>query len=292
MHPHHHATQHSKHHSKRLCQHSSRCPTRATFAIVPRRMRGLLRGKLPRPVLQLATWCRQHAPKTAMDVRTRRCEQCSMTASFGQLNGEGDKRQFCKHHAPPHFQLDRRRKCRGGCGQVLLPASGTACANCNVWMRGSVTQPRMVVQFTIAAFLRERVSRLHDCLEMTCERQFCGLLLRPDIVLQARHGMVIVEVDEHQHRGYGYAKERQRMCRLAEVAPCPILVLRFNPHPFRLGRRRQVAQVPFRCRLDALLQWCVFGLRQASRATQDHHPKCQCVYLFFDNDQLCPSSQE
>jgi hypothetical protein len=63
----------------------------------------------------------------------------------------------------------------------------------------------------------------------------CEMKLRPDILFDKVTHLVIVEVDEHQHKDRVEWCECSRMVNLFEISDPPTVFLRYNPHAFFSG---------------------------------------------------------
>ena len=62
---------------------------------------------------------------------------------------------------------------------------------------------------------------------------------RPDGFIELMEHSIIVEIDEHQHRGYDAQCENRRMMQISEdLAHRPIVFIRLNPDNYRSGKQK------------------------------------------------------
>jgi hypothetical protein len=62
---------------------------------------------------------------------------------------------------------------------------------------------------------------------------------RPDLLLDIGHQVIIIEVDEHQHKGYKSNADNTRILELSDdVDNRPIVLIRFNPDAYNKGGTR------------------------------------------------------
>lgn len=117
------------------------------------------------------------------------------------------------------------RQC-ASCGlSNVVDESGT-CADCNHGHK--IISERLVKQKRVGAVLAEAgivpvsVDRVVDS---SCNKR------RPDFLIDAGTHFVVVECDEHQHRGS--ACETRRMFEIAQALGLPTVFVRYNPDAYK-----------------------------------------------------------
>ena len=252
-------------------------------------------------------FCVEHKLEGMQDVKNKRCEAagCTTSASYGipakqvtacaqhkavgmivqprktcshaRCNNTGthehDGKRLCETHAPPDATNLALARC-SSCGLLDVLTRGL-CPTCN---------PEAVARATHAKELQ--VKALLDLNGLTyvshdrvvdggaCERY------RPDFVFDAGTHMVVLEVDENQHKSYACLCEQQRMVNLSQAFGLPTLFLRYNPDGFT-GPTARPARLSESARTKVLTDWVKWSL------TPEYSPTamgayCTAVYLCYD----------
>ncbi|GAQ90268.1 hypothetical protein KFL_006200080 [Klebsormidium nitens] len=131
----------------------------------------------------------------------------------------------------------------------------------------------------------ERVAKLLEGASIDFKREHavsfrCILdtFARVDFIIILNGKVIVLEVDEYQHDGYGVACDVSRMIKLygawlLEGNTLPVRFLRYNPHLFRVdGKQKKLKRV---VREDRLLR----AIREASEAEGDG---MRVWYLYYD----------
>jgi hypothetical protein len=115
-------------------------------------------------------------------------------------------------------------------------------------------------------------------IDSSCSRR------RPDFVYHCGTHIVIVEVDENQHKGYlctAYGDDQEgkmkgEAIRMYEVGQCfdglPVLFLRYNPDAYKAKKKAALSE-----RQDTLVKWVKYCLEK-----QDWMVGFKVKYLFYD----------
>ena len=102
---------------------------------------------------------------------------------------------------------------------------------------------------------------------------------RPDFVFKTKYGVVILEVDEHQHRHYGALTEIERMkCIAVSFAGHAVTFVRWNPDGFVSHGIRK--RMPFNKKLQMLAEF-LEGILEI-----DPQGRCDVHYMFYDHDYV------
>ena len=115
-----------------------------------------------------------------------------------------------------------------------------------------------------------------------------GTFARTDFLILLQGKVIVVEVDENQHEGYGVACDISRMLRIYEAwivegNQLPVSIIRYNPHPFRVdGKEKRVTKKAREARL-------VEAIKEAGEGKADG---LQIRYMYYDMDGGRPKIME
>ena len=102
---------------------------------------------------------------------------------------------------------------------------------------------------------------------------------RPDYILDRQIHVIILEVDENQHRGYGDLCEKRRVLSLAQdFGETPVTFVRYNPDSYK--DHNGVNQRFRKSREDRLIS----ALNSLIRFPPKLEEKIRIIYLFYDGD--------
>ena len=260
--------------------HSAGCSIRPTFDVVG--------GK--------GRFCKEHAEPGMVDVKNRRCEQCPTHARYGIPAKEAsacarhvkagmivdprrtcshakctqtgthelDKKRLCEAHAPPEATNLALEPCTS-CTLLYVLTNGL-CENCNP---EAVKRARHEKELHVKGLL-DFAGLKYETHDRVLEGGACGLE-RPDFVFDAGGHMVVLEVDENQHRGYACLCEQQRMVNVSQALGMPTRFVRYNPDAFKGARVSKAAR---EATLVQNVKWAL-----------EHGPRdafCDAIYLFYD----------
>jgi hypothetical protein len=226
------------------------CGTRASYGIP---------GSSP-------TSCSTHKISGMVTLPTKKCEfsQCKELALFGSKD-----RQRCDTHK---FATDLNlvEKPCVSCGLDNVLNSNTKCYFCepNTFLRIQKQKETRIRDFLIAnniPFTQDQIPNGTECGKE-----------RPDFVIYFKTHVIIIEVDENQHKGYACECEQIRMINLTQAfCGLPVFWIRYNPDVFKLPNEKK-SKISQSNREEHLLDWINF----ASTHISTHLGKV--VYLFFD----------
>jgi hypothetical protein len=271
-----------------VCQHQG-CRTTATFAGT----------KEEKPL-----FCAKHRPLSFANVRSRLCNfgDCKTIPTYGRLF---EPRTRCFSHKTAGMFSANRPVCPCGdkqpcwtdqnnnyplrceeckiegdlnvvetkchtCGLMNLIRQGLVdCSDCQEF---HTKQPQKQRELLVKAILDEAKLpyKSHDTIpEASCHRY------RPDFLFDWGTHIVILEVDEDQHKNYACECEQARMINLfQDQGGMKTLFVRFNPDNYR-------------DRANKLHKWTAgrgTKLLDVLRQTRDHPPEdlLSAVYLYYD----------
>ena len=240
-----------------------------------------------------AICCSTHGNERGLVNVINQCEApgCTIFPCYGI---EGGRREFCYTHSDPRKHMNVVHKRCATC--TLLPAKfihpnskTKQCLECDPRIRAKTKQKEIVVKRVLeAAFKDDTVIR--ELFVSFCgggsDRTECGrtqsLSARCDFVLYNEHAVVVVEVDEDQHKHY---------CRQREIAraqdivvsliqggnPLPVTVIRFNPDAFKIDKKTR--RIPSQIRHAKLVE----VIRDGLKSNAPHHT-WSLVYMYYDCD--------
>ena len=246
-------------------------------------------------------FCRKHKEPGMVDVEHRRCELCDTHVSYGipglaasrcaehklegMINPPRSKCETCKNLAL--FGIRKPQRCEThrlaydvnlverpcvSCGLVNVLDADGKCNDCAMGRRGMLAKQNEVMQFLDVA-MPDLPPNSTDRVPLGLKD--CGDMERPDRLWDT-HPMrvVILEVDENQHKDRNCACEQTRMINIANSLGAPQTVfVRYNPDAFQGGRGWTQLK-----RHDELVRW----LRLLLTSDIEFSGTIGAVYLFYD----------
>lgn len=195
-----------------------------------------------------AQWCAQcpDKPKEAVNVRGKKCACPLGTQKAPTFGMPGDRPRWCASCSPAGA-VDVVNKMCMKCGIAQVKRKFDMCASCDTKNK----RPTRVRENRVANAFREAGVAWTAWNKQLTERA-CGLY-RPDFVFDAGTHVVIVEVDEDQHKAYDPACENKRMMDVFNsFGGTRVVFIRWNPDKFEVdGVERRV---PEKMRHAALVQ--------------------------------------
>lgn len=182
--------------------------------------------------LNYPTKCAQHKQDGMILNPTKKCSMCTEKAKYGVKQAI-----HCEKHKKPN-EIDLvERKCKK-CGRIDVVNSDRLCINfCLLNTEGYeiYKKYRKEKQERVVKLLKEKVgnpSSIDRIIDTECGKE------RPDIVYDCKTHGIIVEVDEHKHRGYkckdGVDGEKMRMINLYMALGFEkLLFIRYNPDSYK-----------------------------------------------------------
>lgn len=183
-------------------------------------------------------YCSTHKHKGHINVRTKRCKEvgCKIIPNY---NIEGEtKGLYCNLHKKEGMIDIKNPRC------LTLYCETRAsnkkykgyCLRCYIHLfpdepntLNYKTKERAVVDFVLAAFPKTHYSWIEDKrIENGCSKK------RPDLLLDLGYMIIIIEIDENQHKEYDCSCENKRLMLLSQdVGHRPIVFIRFNPDDYK-----------------------------------------------------------
>lgn len=211
------------------------------------------------------TTCVKHKKAGMMIHPTRKCEVCKEQAYYGLRY---IPTHCAAHKSDNHIYLVYVHCKR--CNICDIADEQQLCVDCSPTLKKCKRslQQKHVEQALLAASLEGHIPTPTAIDSAVCKNAGCRL--RPDITFDATTHVVVIEVDEYQHRYY--ENESVRMLKLAEAFQKPVIFIRYNPDTFK-GKWKTLTE---RARLDELIR-C---LKDCLTTTTEYNRSA--MYLFYD----------
>ena len=256
------------------------------------------------------------------DTRKSRCKECNDSAfckhdKLKSLCKECGGSELCKHGKVKckecggpafckHNKFKERCKECGGSALCKTPNCSTYkikkyhdhCLNCYIHLfpnesnsRNYKTKEKTVSDFILQTFIE--YSWISDKkIEDGCSKR------RPDLLLDLGYHIIIIEIDETQHKNYDEICENKRIMEISQdLGHRPIIFIRFNPDSYKNKENKlvnscwQINKLGICCinkkyendwnnRLKILKQTIEFWCNENNKSTK----MIEIVELFFDED--------
>jgi hypothetical protein len=221
---------------------------------------------------------------------TKRCsEDCKEPATHGLKEP-----LFCEQHADKdHYNLCEQKCTNTKCpypGRLdILNREGLCVTFCSLikkdqMMKKYIKKKEEFIGNLLKEDIKQELSHCDEIIDSSCSK------VRPDFVFDCGTHVVIIEVDEHQHRSYsncGNTKEERtrmenrRMFMIFQSFGGPrTIFIRYNPDVFRVNDK--IVNVSDKKRHELLLRWVKHYLKNGTEFPME------VKYLFYDEyDEAC-----
>ena len=201
--------------------------------------------------------CNEHKESNMICQPRIKCinRNCKELAMFAQL---GNKQKYCQEHVPDdsYVNIIEQR-----CISCELPNIVDKYGKCQVCDPDTFTRGRLAKQNEVEQYLKVNASDLvtaYSCqVDKMVDRGICGRE-RPDFLLDAGDRVIILEVDENQHKDRACECEQTRMVNIAQShGGISTIFIRYNPDDFKdeSGENRDV---PRKRRMDEVIKMIRF----------------------------------
>ena len=239
------------------CQHPEGCDTTASFAL-PKSNKGIYchkhrpddkyvnvcckncekcdtRASYGKAGTKLARFCVEHKEDTHVDVRSPKCAECERQASVGF---PGFSQERCLKHQKKGMVYHPRKRKRSQLYECAYCAAEINydqdfCSGCKRYIDLGKTVKRHKKEETIKELLEKNFGseffRHDQRVDGGCSRR------RPDFEISAEWGIIVLEIDEHQHnrKTYSCECETTRMRQLYfDYGVEHLLFIRYNPDSY------------------------------------------------------------
>ena len=170
------------------------------------------------------------------------------------------------------------RKCVR-CGKIDVLTEGDICVNfCSKEDDNMIYKKRQKLKESLVyKYLKENIKDIQPSLFDKTIPNDCDIKNRPDIVYEVKTHVVVIEIDEGQHKGYCPEGEVNRMKNIytAYGGEMPVVFVRYNPDNFKVGGN--VVKIPIEKRLDIMSRWVRKAIDEVPESAMS------IVYLYYDN---------
>jgi len=228
--------------------------------------------------------CAKHKSSGMINSPRKQCEiaECKEFATHG-LKGP----VHCENHAQTDEYLLTERNCLK-CNRLdILNAQGLCVNFCSLEERDRLMKKQVKKK---EEFVRKLLTSEIDLQEYVIQEWQDSIIdptctkRRPDFVYHCGNHIVIVEVDEDQHRSYSncgstreekLAGENRRMFEIFQIFQgLPVVFIRYNPDGFRVNQKTM--KVSDRIRHQTLVQW-------VKKCLREFQPGLWVKYLYYDD---------
>ena len=183
---------------------------------------------------QSRTACAQHKVVGMIMLQNSKCVKagCGNPATHGIGNAK-----WCEVHALPTHQNLVERKCTS-CGLLNILDADNKCVSCGTSYTAAekiTLQKQKEVKAVLDADPDLNKYEFYDQRIRVEQDVLCTTTHKPDFAWDQVTHLVVLEVDESQHRGPNYQCEKKRMRALAEDSMRPVVFVRFNPDMYKIN---------------------------------------------------------
>jgi len=178
-----------------------------------------------------AIYCATHKLPDMINHKNKLCEfdNCTKQANFN-LDGENSK--FCYEHKTSEMVNVGSKKCKF-CPTIVKNKYEGYCLRCFIHTfpdkpvsRNYKTKEKTVTDYILSTFPE------YDWITDKKIQDGCSSR-RPDMLLDLGYQVIIIEIDETQHKDYDCSCENKRIMELSkDVNHRPIVFIRFNPDEY------------------------------------------------------------
>ena len=184
-------------------------------------------------------YCNEHKKEGMINVKDKRCifEGCDKIPNYNYSNDK--KRLYCKEHKKDGMVDVTHTKCKTYLCDIRINEKYEGyCLFCFIHIfpdkpitKNYKTKERSVVNFILNYF--PELSWISD----KKVQEGCSLR-RPDMFLDLGYQVIIIEIDENQHRSYDCSCENKRLMELSkDINHRPLIFIRFNPDDYKLNNK-------------------------------------------------------
>jgi hypothetical protein len=256
------------------------------------------------PGEKTAIWCEncEDIPLNAVDVRNKRCIICEELRAYFNIPGQTPK--YCRNCRKSGMVLYPRKKCkccknlaifgidnqRFHCEEHktdeeynLVERVCESCGLMEVLDKNNICRSCDPTNFK--KYIKRKEYRIKDLLDANQLKYIhdkiangtkCGKE-RPDFVFEFINRIVILEVDENQHKSYPKECEEIRMFNITQsFGGIPVFWIRYNPDDFKVKNAKRKSTITQNAREQHLINWLKWSFQREMKNLGE------VVYLFYD----------
>ncbi len=220
---------------------------------------------IPGDVSKYCTRCRKYG----MVLHPRKkciVKKCKQLALFGLDN----QRFHCEEHKTNEECNLVERKCES-CGLMEVLDKNNICRVCDPTNFKKYTKRK---EYRIKDLLdAHQLKYIHDkiCNGTKCGKERCDFVFEFDGII------VILEVDENQHKSYPKECEKIRMFNITQsFGGIPVFWIRYNPDDFKTLNEKRKSTITQNAKEQHLIDWLKWSFQREMRNLGE------VVYLFYD----------
>jgi len=213
--------------------------------------------------------CGEHHSQGMISYPLRKCHECDSPAIYGLQCPT-----HCEEHCDRENHINLVHKECTVCEIIDVVDNQSRCARCSDYLNRDLHR---IKERDVKAILEHSDLPAFQQYDKQVDNGYCGPE-RPDFVWETGTHVVILEVDENQHKHIPRDCEEIRMKNVTSTfGGTPVFWIRYNPDSFK-EKNTWVRLTPLK-RADILLQviW-----RALFTAPKDTSELCRVMYLFYD----------
>jgi hypothetical protein len=224
-------------------------------------------------------YCLEHKEKNHVNVIAKLCEKCGETRALYNYPGLSPK--YCQTDATSRmviFPLTRQKEPDVNCREcdTVIHYNEDFCKECKTEVKEKPKRRVKEKEDRVEFLLKSNdIQYIRDCIIGKSKK-------RPDYLIYTDWGVLILEVDEFQHRKKVYTeKELERMRQIYLDCLCEnVLFVRYNPDKYKTKREYYLECVKKERFLIDTIDKYIYQ-------KQPEYPLSN-IYLFYDNFNLKP----
>jgi len=194
---------------------------------------------------QRPTRCAAHKTDGMVNVVSKRCNEsgCRKQPKFGL---EGQRPTRCITHKTNDMVNVVNKRCKSAwCNTTIATQNkyDDFCCRCfiHIFPDKTVSRNYKVKEQTVVDLIKDNLdpvfaARCPPVFDRAVDRTACGSKRRPDVCFDLLTHVLIVEIDEDQHKGYDQTCENKRSMELfQDFGGRPLVMIRFNPDAYKCG---------------------------------------------------------
>ena len=221
-------------------------------------------------------YCFEHKKKGYVNVTAKMCEICKNIRACYNYPGYSPK--YCQEHSTGRmviFPLTKEKEPDINCQECdsVIHYNEDFCSKCKTEVKVKTKRRKKEKEDSVNILLYgNNIDYIRDKIISGGNSK-----KRPDYLIHTEWGVLIVEVDEFQHRKKVYTeKELKRMRQIYGDCNCEnVLFIRYNPDKYACGEECLNAEDRENFLLDTVVKYVYSG-------NKPEYP-LSCLYLFYDN---------
>jgi hypothetical protein len=206
-------------------------------------------------------------PKCEGDKKSSKCKKKPLYAK-----GQSNLPIRCETHKHDDDKNVIEKPCKSCNLPYFLNEENNLCSNCD----GSFEQYKKVKEI----FIKETFD-INDIEYTTWNKRIIGgcSIYRPDFVRDKDSFMIVIDIDEHQHKSYDRECEINRMIQIHQDIGLPCVFIRYNPDQYRDHNDNLIKSTAGR---EKILSDLVRGLSNRDPIKNPIEDSLSVYYLFYD----------